>query len=227
MNLLRTCIILGCILTASTCLAFQPIFIEDLVGECVDDQFQVTISIYAIWPDLSLMIYRDTVIPNAGASRLNITPEPVPAPAVGEGLEFVFTDPDVNPQENPGTAGLYIIEGIWPDGSSAGSIDTWVSCGETWHMTRGYLIDDLTIQPCEGSGLLECTDAQLLYGDLSVWVGSNELLDFYGDIDNSDPESDPCNMTIYDIVPVGPGALCEGVVATEGVSWSGIKAIYR
>lgn len=227
MKLLRTCIIIGCILTASTSLATQPIFHEELVGECVGDQFQVSITISYIDPDLEIMVYRDMVVPSAGGSRLNITPEPIPAPPYGEDLVFVFTDPDVHPLETLGTAARYVIEATYPDGSISGSVATWLSCGDTMLMTRGYLIDDLTIQPCEGSGLLECTDVVLLYGHLTVWVGSNELLDFYGVPENYDPDSGNCNMTLYDIIPVGAGALCEEVVATEGVSWSGIKAIYR
>jgi hypothetical protein len=225
MKQLQLLSLLGMMLIASAAMADVPIYNDEWSTECVQDDFTVTVSITNLQPDLRYMVYRDLIFPDTGAERVYFSDEPIPAEP-GETFVLSLNDPDINAEHDTDFVGRYVIEALWPDGSLASVEYEWLSCGETYRVARGNMITDYLIEPCTGIGMPECTAIELFVGDLEVWVGSSETLDFYGRIVSYD-DVDDCSLQIYSVVPLGAYAPCEEPVAVEGIYWGGLKAAYR
>lgn len=226
MNQLRLLTVLGMLLVASSVLAQTPLYTATWTTEDLYDSFLVTVTIEQSLPDLEFRVYRDLLLPQQDPTIHHFTDGPVPAPVNGGSLVISYNNLDMNPYASYNTTGRFVIEAIWPDGSIAMSESILLSWDENYLVARGYLIEDYLIDPCTGIFLMECTNVELLYGEMQAYVGTGEMLNFYGHISDYNGMDD-CSLQITGIQSLGLGAPCEEPVANNNTSWGGLKATYR
>jgi len=226
MKRMRLFLMVGMLLMASTALADFPFYSAGWTSEELSDSFLVTVNIGLSAPDLEFTIYRDLLLPSGDTTIHYFTPEPVPAPAEGETVSVSFDNLDMDPSIEYTTIGRFVIEARWPDGSLYSTESVLLTWADTYRVAKGYLVADYIMEPCENVVLMECTTVELYIGDLEMYVGSPELLEFYGYILSYDGMDD-CSLMIQEIVPLGVGTPCEDPVANREMSWDNLKATYR
>jgi len=212
-------------LTATSAMAAWPIVFVSMERICEGgaNQLAVTVQNWADpdpGPDMGFTVTRRTTAPGL-ADPLLLTPELMPLPPYGETVTHLLPDPGLP------AAGIGYYEGFFHDGGfDYLDLEAESSCVEHPYLMRGYLVNEDVVNPCNDIGLLECTDVLINDVDLLQYVGSNEMLDFYGWPIWLDGVGD-CAVTITHIVPLGDDATCQDPVVTESHSWSAVKSIFR
>lgn len=169
---------------------------------------------------VSATVVRTTLIPGFDEPVL-VTTEAVPMVEPG-GWETVILD---EPQYDDDVLGYYEVYSQWADGSERLEDTLRHSCDEPY-LIRGRLLDDSTVEPCTGIGLLECTSVDIADLEFLQYVGTGQYVDIYGYPIWVESVSN-CGVAITNVIPVPEGEGCEGVVATEARSWSAVKSLYR
>lgn len=193
----------------------------DVDTACVGDDFVLVVTVHNYDPDVaSMTVKRLTTAPELLAEKV-LTPSPVPLP-FDEITQLELHDPGVG----PGDLGVYEIELFWVGGSTYNVYRATRSCVEEPFLMRGFLMDVTEFKPCTGQGMLECDIVSLLYGDMNLYIGNNELLEIYGWPISLDAR-DNCAVTVYRIESLGTDVACDDVVPVDGVSWGAVKARYQ
>jgi len=170
---------------------------------------------------VSVTVTRKTVLPGFEDPVL-LTAEPVPMVDYGGYETVVLTEP----QFSDDRIGIYEIRTQWANGEEHLEGEYEHSCSAHPYLMRGRLITNNEFEPCEGIGLLECPTVSIADLEFLQYVGTGQMVDIYGwpiwlaGVDQ-------CGISITNVEPLPEGEGCEGVVATQPMSWGAVKGLYR
>ncbi len=198
------------------CEGFQALCLETA---CQGDELVLRVNVRATYEGETLSVRRLQSAPDM-LGELDLA-EAIPIPFDGSYHEYLISDPGIGPED----VGIYQAVTVL-DGSHFRSVREHLSCTPDPYLMRGILNTSADFTPCVDVGLLECETVELLYGELSIYVGIGELLEVYGWPQDLDARDD-CSVLVTRIESLGPNTYCEDVVATGTTSWGAIKARFR
>jgi hypothetical protein len=146
----------------------------------------------------------------------------LPMPPPGESWQTVWTDADIDAH----ALGFFEVWGSWVEGGEVLLDAEELSLAEHPYVLRGRLIGDNRVDPCTGTGLLECQNVTLANSDWWNQYGNGPLLDIYGwPVQYAD--LDDCTIHVTWIGPLPEDGDCDDPMATTGMPWSTVRALYR
>lgn len=143
-------------------------------------------------------------------------------PAPGDHQTQSFTDGDVAGLG----VGIYEVRALWDDGRELAIEAASLSLVEHPYLMRGTLVSEIEVEACAGIDLLECSEVELTNLDWWQDIGPGVLLDIYGWPVRLEGQTN-CKVLVTWVEVMPPDANCDSPMATDRVSWSAVRALYR